>query len=240
VLGEDLKGVDGAAAGAWIEPRLRSEVGSVGSLVPTGFEAYARIFHPASDAGGRSARWSEVAEAMGTTAHRKMQWYALVRSPDPCTYDESRWRGSGPMTGQLETPDLGSLCEILAIHTSESDSCFFGLCTIIAWTEQIVPPEEQKQPLLKLPLGREHVVLQGPIAGEGTEGRWGQISPNLIWPPDRSWLVASEVDFDSTLVGGSAELIEAIVDSPALEAWHVEPDDSLTCDADEINVIESV
>jgi hypothetical protein len=59
--------------------------------------------------------------------------------------------------------------------------------------------------------------------------------PNLIWPADRSWFVVSEVDFDSTLVGGSAELIKAIVESPALEAWQVEPTDSLAFDADKIN-----
>jgi hypothetical protein len=59
--------------------------------------------------------------------------------------------------------------------------------------------------------------------------------PNLIWPADHSWFVASEVDFDSTLVGGSAELVETIVQCPALEAWQVEPTDSLAIDADKIN-----
>jgi hypothetical protein len=36
-------------------------------------------------------------------------------------------------------------------------------------------------------------------------------------------------------VGGSAALIEAIVASPELEAWAVEPTASLACDADKIN-----
>jgi hypothetical protein len=61
----------------------------------------------------------------------------------------------------------------------------------------------------------------------------------MIWPADRSWLVASEVDFDSTLVGGSAALIEAIVDSPKLEAWRVEPTDSLAEDADKVNAVST-
>jgi len=65
----------------------------------------------------------------------------------------------------------------------------------------------------------------------------GRDAPNLIWPADRSWLVASEVDFDSTLVGGSAELIQAIVDSPKLEAWKVEPTDSLAAEADRVNAV---
>jgi hypothetical protein len=49
-------------------------------------------------------------------------------------------------------------------------------------------------------------------------------------------VVASEVDFDSTLIGGSSELIQAVIDSPELEAWRVEPTDSLAADADKINV----
>jgi hypothetical protein len=46
----------------------------------------------------------------------------------------------------------------------------------------------------------------------------------------------SEVDFDSTLVGGSGELVEAIVASPNLEAWKVEPTTSLAEGADKVNL----
>jgi hypothetical protein len=62
-------------------------------------------------------------------------------------------------------------------------------------------------------------------------------SPNLIWPADRAWFVASEIDFDSTLVAGTSALIEEILDSPALEAWPVEPGSSLAYDADRVNVV---
>jgi hypothetical protein len=47
--------------------------------------------------------------------------------------------------------------------------------------------------------------------------------------------VASEIDFDSTLVRGTTELIRAILDEPGLDAWSVGPDDSLAYDADRIN-----
>jgi hypothetical protein len=61
-------------------------------------------------------------------------------------------------------------------------------------------------------------------------------APNLLWPADHAWFMASEVDFDSTLVGGSAQLIQAIIGSPALEALAIEPAASLTWSADKINV----
>jgi hypothetical protein len=47
--------------------------------------------------------------------------------------------------------------------------------------------------------------------------------------------VATELDFDSTLVGGSVELVAAILEAPALDAWAVRPDDSLASDADRVN-----
>jgi hypothetical protein len=53
------------------------------------------------------------------------------------------------------------------------------------------------------------------------------MSANLFWPADRSWCVATEVDFDSTLVGGDTALIAAILAAPELEVWEVEPSDDL-------------
>jgi hypothetical protein len=43
-------------------------------------------------------------------------------------------------------------------------------------------------------------------------------SANLWWPEDRAWFVASEIDFDSTFVGGDDRLIAALVSDKRLEA----------------------
>lgn len=263
MLGNDLKVVDGAAAGAWIKPRLEGEIGMVCQQVPKGFEAYARILHPADDSGGNPVRWAEVAAACGTTAHAEMQWNAIIGAPDPRAGPGAKWEGGEPSIGGMDLDELDALCELLAVRTSDPEDCFFGLCRIWAWCDDLFPLEKQEQPELKLPLGRDHLVLQGPLAAVDQIGQtfsqskssWVAVkmgegsdeppempkfsfryAPSLIWPSDHSWLVASEVDFDSTLVGGSAELIEAIIESPALEAWIVEPTTSLTCDADKINV----
>jgi hypothetical protein len=162
----------------------------------------------------------------------------------------------------MELETLDALCPILGAHTAVSDQCYFGLCTIERWEDAFAP--EELEPLLELPRGRDHIVLAGPLSaidqiiwdhskpGPGTavfsfrsgEGppaeppeidRKAREAPHLIWPADRSWFFVSEVDFDSTLVGGSAALIEAIVASPELEAWAVEPTTSFACDADKIN-----
>jgi hypothetical protein len=44
--------------------------------------------------------------------------------------------------------------------------------------------------------------------------------------------VATEIDFDSTLIGGSRRLIDAVLACAGLEAWPISAGDSLACDAD--------
>lgn len=272
--------VNGRAAGAWIKPRLGGEFGAVTLQVPKGFAAYARVFHPAWDADGKRVRWAEVAESLGTTAHREMQWHAIRGLADTdelqiSTGDEPTrppWDGRDPNIGSMDLDDLDALCAVLAAHTADPQNVFFGLCTIELWEESFTKKELRRNLLLRLPWGRHYIVLAGPLSavdqldndgkanpgpsrvsftlvshsdpqGEEAPEREpnsleppeGRDAPNLIWPADHSWLVASEVDFDSTLVGGSAELIQAIVDSPKLEAWRVDPTDSLAADADKVN-----
>jgi hypothetical protein len=280
VRSADLKIVDGAVAGAWVKPRLGGEFAAVTCNVPEGFEAYARIFHPAADRDWKPVSWTDVASVFGTTPHREMQWHAILgfahsgrlrSSYDADTVVGSQWGGHDPPTGAMNLETLDSLCEVLADHTEDPGNCFFGLCTIELWEESFTP-EELNMPLLQLPLGRDHIVLAGPlsavdqlenddsanpgpsrahgrfvaypssVAGESAKSPPNsaelphlRAAPNLIWPADHTWLVASEVDFDSTLVGGRRGLIEAIVESPELEAWRVEPTDSLAADADKVN-----
>ena len=267
----NLRITDGSVAGAWILPRLSEEFAAVTFFVPKGYEAYARIFHPALDLNGNRARWSEVAAAFGKIAHREMQWHALLGLSDPAklggSYGResaigSRWAGQDPSTGEMDRSELDVLCKILAAHTGDPGDCYFGLSTLQNWLGSFASSE--LTPVLKHPWSRDYVVLAGHISAVDQLIRdWApptqsggifaarlrdeafpdpsrldwkrREAPNLIWPADRAWLVASDVDLDSTLVGGSAHLIKAIVESSELEAWEVEPSDSLAADADKIN-----
>ena len=59
VLTGDLSVTEDASPGEWIAPRLGGEFGAVTHVVPGGYEAYARICHPASDREGRSVSWPD-------------------------------------------------------------------------------------------------------------------------------------------------------------------------------------
>jgi hypothetical protein len=261
VQSDDLEIADGAAAGSWIAARLGGRFGAVTLQVPQDYDAYVRIFHPASDTNGKPVRWAAVASALGKVAHRRMQWHALLGMSEPdagraCERHESGdklWVGDDPPTGEMDVEELDGLCKILMVHTNDPEHCYFGLCTIQGWLDSF--SSDELGPLLRLPMGRDYIVLSGPLwavsqitracVKHPSDGLYAPEEarnrdllrdvPNLIWPSDHSWFVASEVDFDSTLLGGDIKLVEAILNSPELEAWMMEPADSLAADADIIN-----
>jgi hypothetical protein len=73
------------------------------------------------------------------------------------------------------------------------------------------------------------------FAGSVNQAPGWQDGPNIWWPDDRAWCVASEIDLAYTYVGGSKELIEEIVEHPALEALACDIRDGITYDSDKVN-----
>jgi hypothetical protein len=96
---------------------------------------------------------------------------------------------------------------------------------------------------------RDYVLYAGPIevalatldtgpaqfASDPTVQPWNTQSPNLWWPDDRSWFVATEIDHAWTYVGGSEALIDSILNADGLEALPVHISDSPFIDGDDIN-----
>jgi hypothetical protein len=265
----ELRVSDDVSAAAWIAPRLGGDFGAVTLAVPSGYESYVRICHPAWDQDETPVSWSVVAKATGRQVHPLMQWHALVGSPDPFNFTGSLWPGRPPERGNLAPSALAALCQVLRSHTADATHCFFGLWNGWGWVESgsvrvnrrragvryistakptdPAPPafsaEELNRPRLKLPEDRDYLVLTGPLSAAAQIGNpdgltgFDPQSPNLMWPADHAWFLASEIDFDSTLVGGTAELIEAVLETPTLDAWPVGPNDSLAYDADQINKV---
>lgn len=108
-----------------------------------------------------------------------------------------------------------------------------------------VPPafseEVMAGPRLHHP-GRDYLLFTGPLEAATDMGWWWPAkdwfepqSPNLFWPADQSWCVATEIDFDSTLLGGDTDVIDAVLASPHLETWPIDPDDSLGIGDDIVN-----
>jgi hypothetical protein len=72
-------------------------------------------------------------------------------------------------------------------------------------------------------------------AGIGWSEETTGVTPQLVWPRDSAWCIATEIDFVLTLVGGPRTAIERILASAHLEAFEVEPTDDMTWDGDTVN-----
>jgi hypothetical protein len=79
----------------------------------------------------------------------------------------------------------------------------------------------------------------GRVAGEADYGQAAQamraqgeycFAPSLWWPQDRAWVVAREVDADSTYIAGTCALGDKLVLDSPVNATHVAPDDAVTVD----------
>lgn len=60
-------------------------------------------------------------------------------------------------------------------------------------------------------------------------------TPQLLWPQDHTWAVATEIDWDSTLVAGARDLVDAVLADPRLEAFEVGEHDDLSWSGDRVN-----
>lgn len=60
-------------------------------------------------------------------------------------------------------------------------------------------------------------------------------TPQMLWPEDHSWVLATEIDWDCTIIAGSRDLVAEVLDDPRLEAFAVADTDDLTWTSDRIN-----
>jgi hypothetical protein len=238
-LGDYATAPDAAPAG-WVTAGLGGFAASVVSVVPAGFAAYARIFHPARRRHGvdwKPVSWREVASANGRVAHRAMQWCSLIgccsQSGADCRPQPGLWDDE-PAVGGLPRDLAIVLGEVLAGQTATPRRCWFAVWD--GFGDLAVPDDEDARSFA-VPQ-RRLLLLAGPIGAVGTSSLSvapGWQSPNLWWPDDRAWCVGTEIDLMSTYVGGSRGCVRAIVEHPRLEAAAVEAGDGVAGDSDAVN-----
>lgn len=212
--------------GEWLGSRLLpSSKGAwfVGSVIPSGFAAYARVFHPAEIGNRRPAsevlRWREVAEWSGRIAHPEMQWEAISRPTHP-TGAAVPWTYE-PRIGHIPPAVRSALGDILAAHTTMPE-----LCWMCIWEGYAAVGEALGDlPRVELP-HRSYYLLHAPLDVVARKNIWVNRPRyddlNIWWPDDRAWCVATEIDYCWTYVGGSSECIADVLADPRLEALPAE------------------
>jgi hypothetical protein len=143
----------------------------------------------------------------------------------------------------------GSAANLVSASGSDAAAVRDAEDALHAEREASVDPEvaaaADRGPRLVLP-GREYVLLRADVrefadpgwvqtAGIGWHSGFTGPTPNILWPLDRSWFLATEIDFDSTIVGGARDLVGDILSNPQLEAAEVTEDTDLSSAGDRIN-----
>lgn len=137
-----------------------------------------------------------------------------------------RWI-DGPSEGTAPTDIAQILHDILAPATQASASCWFGVWEGLGYfTDQdragaSISTPQRRWLLLRGTL-RDMLASFDPYPLDDHSQ-----SPNLVWPHDRAWCLATEIDAEVTLVAGARALIDTIVACPDLEASEVDADNHL-------------
>jgi hypothetical protein len=238
----------------WIAPRLAPwDEHTITIVVPAGFEAYARVLHPVEtpDPGDRLVRWADVAAWSGMPLRQDAQFHSIALPPtapgEPPPYDSQ-----GPQVGSLYRPDAEVLAAIVRDWTATPQDCWFCVWDGFGWGTAItfaaltetgqpsefvgeprsdpVPGQVRDGPRVHLP-HRDYFLYSGPAAAVAAlaslDDTCGQC-PNLWWPADRAWCVASEIDLPWTYVGGPRGLIDAVLADDRIEALPAAPDDPVS------------
>ncbi|MBG6085600.1 hypothetical protein [Zhihengliuella flava] len=244
----------GAHAAAWVAAAAQQArpTPTPEAQLPAAFESYARLFHPAVDFDGQPVRWAEIARTRGATFHAGAQFDALAGiDENGFALADDAWEGDPPRADGLPLSDLSALTDVLEEQT-ESAELYFALWTGYAFAggendgaRMILSPAERAD-VLTLGEGgyQQYWVFSGtfadlrnPVWAE-SERTAERRAPDLVWPADRSWFVSTELFEDSTILGGSAELIAAVVAASAGERGAVEAlrlEAGTRLDRDEVN-----
>src|SRR5438034_3128576 len=201
----------------WSLPGQRTPVCGV---VPTEFESYCRLLHPAlrvSNGHAVGVRWENLARELGVELQGGTAWEDLASGDAAFS---GLWH-QAPRIGSLPKEEVTVLVDLLRPPTGTGEECTFAV-----WEGYGGSDLDRQRPgaaRLRLP-GRTYVLLKGAIEAatvsydvpEPGLPTFDQ-SANIWWPGDVAWCVATDIDLCWTYVGASRQCIDQIIADPRLE-----------------------
>ena len=235
------------ATGRWVEEAFGGHFAHVEALVPRGYEAYARLLHPALTQEHWPVRWSTIAEWSGKTYHTLMSFKG-ISVPKPGYGSTGKPWAYEPEEDVRGLEDIVALSCFLADYTGTPDEYYFavwdgyggfsaGASALMTTSGGIplLPPADVERAKRIKGVGREYLLYSGPASFNDFDFP-GLDGPNIWWPADRSWCVSTDIDLDSTYIGASEECVERLLSHPSLEALRTTSDAPVYMAADTINL----
>ena len=168
--------------------------------------------------------WQSLAGEAGAVFHPEIVWASLLPALPEVGPDKGvrKWWVS---EGRLEDPALSALFGLLAQHSSEQEAYFlYYLGRIVRGREPL---------LFRAGIAAIHEVRTAAEADlDPTSHNQG---PEFAWLPDRSLVVNTDIDLESTYVACDQALADAIHSDPILEAIDVGLDTRVDHRADRVN-----
>ena len=195
VFGDEMNVPASAPDIGWIDAACRTEWGTVGALVPNDFEAHLRIWPP-PDTDDFGADYAELHRLVASVGERH------TSTPSEATF--AIWDGHG---FHIRTSALAwAHAPADEAERQAREAARARLREEDRHRNAAVRAAVATVPTIELP-GRRYHVVTGPVAAvvdlrEPDGAAWHH--PDLWWPQDRAWFVATDVDFWSLYVGGSA------------------------------------
>jgi hypothetical protein len=137
---------------------------------------------------------------------------------------------------ELSAEGLIRLSQALDAHTSTPTRIWYCIWDGYAWMHGgaavsgrppgIAPLDVQAGGRVRFP-AREYYLYNGDlsVAVALITDPW-RLQPNLWWPEDHAWCVATEIDLVVTYVGGSMALAESIAGDSTFDTRPITPDDN--------------
>lgn len=199
LFGDRVAPARDASAAAWVAPRIGA-FGTVGGLVPSAFDRYLRLEHVEGDGSPNWAAPSDLLDVLASVGARHTSsteaWFAV-------------WEGYGweRATRMYSTSSGGPLARLRVRRQvrrlagddrRRNDEVRSSLASLVAF---------------ELP-NRRYYLLRGPVSAVSAmaapDGS-GRQSPDLWWPDDRAWFVATDTDLDWSYVGCPAAMSDEVV-----------------------------
>lgn len=211
---DDAELVTDTSVAQWAQDRQSGDIRRVDFQVPSGFDGYCRVFHQIQGS-TEDLSWADFANKAGLVMYPGIKWPDIESELD-------NTKGGSPQDGTMDDSSFVRFLRVIRERSASNSELIAGF-----W-DGLYDFAILDAPTATLGL-REQVLFKVGLDAliSAVDSSYAQ-APGVLWPTDRSWYMSTNIDYNSTIIGGSGGLIAALIADRSLEAIEISPDLDLT------------